>query len=141
MRRRASLLRQVKQAWNARYVGAHDEEHGPAVHVGADARCEPESLRLRGWYGVPDYEGTGWGCELAGLANGALVFVFPDGSTAPSGIPIAALTLLTHGGKPIRSGGDGQRTLGGESAAELREDRQVGMEPDSIEPTDAERQE
>ncbi len=39
------------------------------------------------------------------------------------------------------SGGEGQDSLGGESAGELREDRQVRVEPDPIQPSDSEREE
>jgi hypothetical protein len=49
--------------------------------------------------------------------------------------------LAFHGGEPNRSDGEGQGSLSGEPASQLREDRQIGMESDSIKPPDAEREE
>ena len=43
--------------------------------------------------------------------------------------------------EPNRSGGEGQGSLGGEPTGELREDCQVGVEPDPVESSDAEREE
>jgi hypothetical protein len=44
-----------------------------------------------------------------------------------------------HGTEPNRSGGERQGSLSGEPTSELREDCQVGVESDPIQPSDAER--
>jgi hypothetical protein len=52
-----------------------------------------------------------------------------------------ALVRVRHLADANRSGCEGQGSLGGEPAGELREDREVGVEPDAIQSSDAERQE
>lgn len=50
------------------------------------------------------------------------------------------LARLRHAADANRLGSDGQGSLSGEPTGEFREDRQVGVQPDPIQPTDAERE-
>lgn len=100
--------------------------------VEADDRDDSGSTRL-GWINGFAKE-VGWPVgEVLLTADGTLMFL--EDASGATAVP------LHLAGKANRSGSEGQGSLGGESASRLGEDRQVGVELDSIKPSNSKREE
>ena len=132
LRRLSAVFQGLQKAWACR-LGVQDEEHGEAVRVRTESGVEDETCRdgSRSRFGACDRKVPGWRCELVVTADGTATATF---------VPLA------HEGNPIRSGGEGDfvpmnAAFLREARRQLRKDRQVGVKPDPIKPTDAERQE
>ena len=94
-----------------------------AVSTGRDAQVKPGRVRL-----VRE--------EVAEYRIGPVVLM----TVGTLDVDFYSVRPLAHEGEPIRSDGEGQCPLGSEPTGELREDRQIGVEPDPLDPSDAERE-